>query len=119
MKMKHIVLAIGSTAILLSSKAGADNALPAPLPEFMDQAQLSKWNASQTTQASSKEISTAFYTGKPYVPDAGGYIFKYRTYSPESAHWNSADPSGFPDGANNQATFLFLALHLIPMDLSP
>jgi RHS repeat-associated protein len=43
-----------------------------------------------------------FYTGKPYEGDLGGYVFKYRTYSPEINRWTTPDPSGFPDGANNR-----------------
>jgi RHS repeat-associated protein len=54
---------------------------------------------SQTTSA--QEPSNQFHTGKPYVADAGGYIYKYRTYNPEMSRWTSADPSGFPDGVNN------------------
>jgi len=47
------------------------------------------------------EAPTIFFTGKPYV-DGLGYVFKYRNYNPELCRWQSADPSGFPDGANNQ-----------------
>jgi RHS repeat-associated protein len=79
---------------------------PAPLPQFMDKEQLAQWSASQAAVAkvasSSQDVSTQFYTGKPYVADAGGYVFKYRTYNPEMSRWTSADPSGFPDGVNNQ-----------------
>jgi RHS repeat-associated protein len=42
-----------------------------------------------------------FYTGKPYEEDLGGYVFNYRTYSPDINRWTTPDPSGFPDGANN------------------
>lgn len=42
-----------------------------------------------------------FYTGKPYDKDLGAYTFKYRNYDPVMSRWTSADPSGFPDGANN------------------
>lgn len=44
-----------------------------------------------------------FYTGKPYDADTETYTFKYRSYDPELNRWTSADPSGFADGANNQA----------------
>jgi RHS repeat-associated protein len=78
---------------------------PAPLPQFMDKEQLAQWSASQAAAAkvasSSQDTSTQFYTGKPYIADAGGYVFKYRTYNPEMSRWTSADPSGFPDGVNN------------------
>ena len=43
-----------------------------------------------------------FYTGKPYDKDLGAYTFNYRNYDPSTARWTSADPSGFPDGANNR-----------------
>jgi RHS repeat-associated protein len=43
-----------------------------------------------------------FYTSKPYEEDLGGYVFDYRTYSPEINRWTTSDPSGFPDGANNR-----------------
>ena len=43
-----------------------------------------------------------FYTGKPYDADTETYTFKYRSYDPELNRWTTADPSGFPDGANNQ-----------------
>jgi RHS repeat-associated protein len=43
-----------------------------------------------------------FYTGKPYDADLGTYTYNYRNYDPASARWTTADPSGFPDGANNQ-----------------
>jgi RHS repeat-associated protein len=42
-----------------------------------------------------------FYTGKPYVTNNGGYVYKYRTYNPEMTRWTALDPSGFPDGPNN------------------
>jgi RHS repeat-associated protein len=44
-----------------------------------------------------------FYTGKPYDADLGGYTYNYRNYDPGSARWTTADPSGFPDGANNRS----------------
>jgi RHS repeat-associated protein len=43
-----------------------------------------------------------FYTGKPYDADLGAYTFAARSYDPEINRWTSADPSGFPDGANNR-----------------
>jgi RHS repeat-associated protein len=42
-----------------------------------------------------------FYTGKPYDADLGAYTFNFRNYDPEMRRWTSADPRGFPDGANN------------------
>ncbi|MCE0499219.1 MAG: hypothetical protein LV481_14865 [Methylacidiphilales bacterium] len=103
MKAKVTLALLALAAVSLNLQA-ATSALPAPLPEFMDQQQLAKWNADQTaaaTAATANEPSTQFYTGKPYIADAGGYIYKYRTYNPEISRWTTADPSGFPDGANN------------------
>ena len=81
--------------------------LPAPLPEFMNQEQLAKWTADQEAAAaketaSAPESANQFFTGKPYVANAGGYVFKYRTYNPEMSRWTSADPSGFSDGPNDK-----------------
>lgn len=42
-----------------------------------------------------------FYTGKPYDSDLGTYVFACRNYDPELGRWTTADPSGFPDGANS------------------
>ena len=97
------LLALAAVSINLHA---ASSVLPAPLPEFMNQEQLAKWNAdqaaAQTTTSTAPESANQFYTGKPYVADAGGYVFKYRTYNPEMSRWTSADPSGFPDGANDK-----------------
>jgi RHS repeat-associated protein len=105
MKTKLAFTLLAMTAISLNLHA-ATSALPAPLPNFMDQAQLAKWNADQVAATKSttfaSEPSTQFYTGKPYVADAGGYIYKYRTYNPEISRWTSADPSGFSDGPNDE-----------------
>lgn len=43
-----------------------------------------------------------FYTGKPYDADSESYTFRYRNYDPELNRWTTVDPSGFPDGVNNQ-----------------
>lgn len=40
-------------------------------------------------------------TGKPFIGSLGKYLFPFREYSAGLARWSSADPSGFPDGANN------------------
>ena len=47
-----------------------------------------------------EQPATYFYTGKPYDADLGNYTFNARNYNPEINRWTSADPSGFPDGAN-------------------
>ena len=48
-----------------------------------------------------EQPASYFYTGKPYDNDLGSYTFNARNYNPEINRWTSADPSGFPDGANN------------------
>jgi RHS repeat-associated protein len=105
MKTKLTLTLLAFAAVSVNLRA-ATSALPAPLPELMNDEQAAKWTADQEAQApqasSEQEPSTQFYTGKPYVADAGGYIFKYRTYNPEMARWTTADPSGFPDGVNNR-----------------
>jgi len=100
-KLALTLLAIATASINLHA---ATSTAPAPLPEFMDDIQAAKWTADQAaaTQATSAQApSNQFYTGKPFVAEAGGYVFKYRTYNPEMSRWTSADPSGFPDGVNN------------------
>jgi RHS repeat-associated protein len=47
------------------------------------------------------DIEHIFYTGKPYLEETGQYLFLFRHYDPELSRWTTADPSGFPDGANN------------------
>ena len=47
-----------------------------------------------------EQPASYFYTGKPYDADLGAYVFNARNYNPEINRWTSADPSGFPDGAN-------------------
>jgi hypothetical protein len=84
MKLNHALVLTAALLITPLLRAGD---LPAPLPEFMDQGQMAKWTAAQEaaapTTATAPEPSTQFYTGKPYVADAGGYVYKYRTYNPE------------------------------------
>ena len=60
--------------------------------------------AAQTVRmAARNEAANVFFTGKPYDADLEGYLFRFRTYRPDVARWTSADPSGFPDGANGDA----------------
>ncbi len=62
----------------------------------------------QATKAADKvpgvgvQPDTYFYTGKPYDADLGSYVFACRDYNPQTNRWTTADPSGFPDGANNR-----------------
>ncbi len=70
------------------------------------------WKAVKKEQAAAQAATPAadsreqkadsfFYTGKPYVAELGAYSFQFRNYNPELQRWTSADPFGFPDGANN------------------
>ncbi len=67
------------------------------------------WKAVEKEQAAAQaaELKTVpsdetfFYTGKPYVSELDAYSFQFRNYNPELQRWTTADPSGFPDGANN------------------
>jgi RHS repeat-associated protein len=116
MKTKLNIMMLAFVAVSVNLHA-VPQAPPAPLPQFMNKEQLTQWSASQSAAAkvasSSQDTSTQFYTGKPYVADAGGYVFKYRTYNPEMSRWTSADPSGFPDGVNN---FTYAAVPVIDLD---
>jgi RHS repeat-associated protein len=63
--------------------------------------------AQQAEQPATRHSSPAtppqefFFTGKPFLEESGQYLFLFRHYDPEVARWTTADPSGFPDGANN------------------
>ena len=46
-------------------------------------------------------LENGLFTGKPFVEELGGFIFKYRNYSPFKIRWTSSDPSGYPDGSNS------------------
>ncbi|MDD5263167.1 MAG: hypothetical protein PHD76_15090 [Methylacidiphilales bacterium] len=70
------------------------------------------WKAVEKEQAAAQASAPAadsrelkadsfFFTGKPYVVELGAYSFQFRNYNPELQRWTTADPSGFPDGANN------------------
>ena len=58
-------------------------------------------HAKETIPGVEEQPATYFFTGKPYDSDLGNYTFNARNYNPEINRWSSADPSGFPDGANN------------------
>jgi RHS repeat-associated protein len=103
-KMKNRILQVavvlGLTAAALSVQAGK-------LPEFMNAQQLTAWRAQhaapQAEVAPVPDEQTQFFTGKPFDAASGTYLFIFRNYSPYLARWTSADPCGFPDGANNMA----------------
>ncbi len=53
-------------------------------------------------QGAGVPASGAFFTGKPSVPGLG-YAFLLRSYRPDLAKWQTADPFGYPDGWNRLA----------------
>jgi len=105
MKPNRIITAALLIIAALSYTARAEG-LPAPLPKFMNQEELAQWREAKkevrAAEGSRPESSgDVFFTGKPFDSDAHGYLFKFRTYEPELSRWTTADPSGFPDGAND------------------
>jgi len=99
MKLKNCILAALCAVAALSQTSRA--ALQAALPEFKSKQALQAQAASR--QVNKEEASgNVFYTGKPFEAEREGYLFKYRSYDSELNRWTSVDPSGFPDGANNQ-----------------
>jgi RHS repeat-associated protein len=96
--MMQIAVVLGWLAASVMTQAGK-------LPEFMNAEQLAAWRAQHAAPAvavaQTPDEQTQFFTGKPYDATSGTYLFKYRSYNPGIARWTSADPSGFPDGANN------------------
>ena len=42
----------------------------------------------------------ARFTGKPYDEDLQAFVFPCRNYDASTARWQSVDPAGYPDGAN-------------------
>jgi len=114
MKTKHIILAAVIAATSATQAATAEHKLPAPLPGFKTPEQLAVWRQEMTEKAKAADAlaakqaipatsTFAFYTGKPFLSETGSYAFRYRQYDPELNRWTSIDPSGFPDGANNQS----------------
>ena len=97
-RMMQIVVALGLMALTAVTQASV-------LPEFMNARQLVVWRAQHSapsvTVAQAPDEQPVFFTGKPYDATSGTYLFMFRSYSPTLARWTSADPSGFPNGANN------------------
>ena len=58
--------------------------------------------ASPNIPGAAAKPASYFYTGKPYDKDLGSYVFLGRTYNTDTTQWTTADPTGFPDGANNR-----------------
>jgi len=101
--MKIIIQHIAAAFAVAISTQVCSASLPAPLPEFKSKAELQQIAQARQATAATKSATEngAFYTGKPYDADSGGYLFKYRNYDPEMIRWTTVDPSGFPDGVNN------------------
>ncbi len=109
---RHRIYVVSFVLALAASSlhATAENKLPAHKPEFLNSEQLAEWRAKKTSEFEAKKAqevqrrsveADVFYTGKPYLEDSGTYAFLFRSYDPELSRWTSADPSGFPDGANS------------------
>ena len=111
MKISKILIVAVLAATAAAQAATTEQKFPAPLPAFKTPEQLAKWRQEMAEKANAADVqantaptggSSVFYTGKPYVTEVGSYAFKYRTYDPALSRWTSVDPSGFPDGVNNQ-----------------
>lgn len=63
---------------------------------------LSIGNQSFSGTAFGEGLEQGRMTGKNFVEELGAFLFKHRLYSPQSCRWTTVDPSGYPDGANNQ-----------------
>ena len=76
--------------------------LIAALSLFTASGLMAKQQAEEKVPGVAAQPASYFYTGKPYDADLGAFTFNYRNYDPEMKRWTTADPSGFPDGANNR-----------------
>jgi RHS repeat-associated protein len=99
MKMYKSNIIIGLLVVLTGSAMAV---MPKDLPKLKNAQELEQWRTDVTAKAgnSAREEQQAFYTGEPYIVSTGGYAFKCRNYNPAMARWTTEDPSGFPDGAN-------------------
>ncbi len=86
--MKHIIATLLGMALL---GATAAHAAPSAAPEMNGKLRV--------TTLAPENIR---YTGKPYSKALGAYVFNAREDDPQMSRWTTADPSGFPDGANNK-----------------
>ena len=95
---RNIILVLSLTTATVATHAKQ-------LPDFMNDQQLCAWRAQHSPPvpivSQSPDDQTGFFTGKPYDTSTGSYIFLFRNFSPSLIRWSSADPSGFPNGANN------------------
>jgi RHS repeat-associated protein len=96
---KTLMTMAAAMAITLTGWA---KTLPGVAP--MSPEKLAAWRAEEmriNAPKAAAKSDLAFYTGKPYAADLNAYLFPFRNYSPDLCRWTIADPSGFPDGANN------------------
>ena len=105
-----MILAAIIAATSAIQAATAEHKLPAPMPEFKTPEQLVVWRKEMAAKAAAADAMaamqansepSAFYTGKPFLSETGSYGFMFRQHDPEHCRWTTIDPSGFPDGANN------------------
>ena len=55
-----------------------------------------------TSTAFGDGLEAGRFTGKPYVKELDCYVFHWRNYSAKFSMWLTSDPTGYPDGINNQ-----------------
>lgn len=96
----QIYIAI-SALVLAASSQSSSAGLAASLPEFKTKSELQKAALPKVNTAPESPETDTFYTGKPYEASRESYLFQYRNYIPEVSRWSSVDPSGFPEGSNN------------------
>lgn len=97
--MKRTVTTLALAAILAGTSHAA---ISGNKPAFMDKRQLATMRAEAASNSTRETEDSAFFTGKPFLDTSDEYAFKYRSYTPVIARWTSEDPSGYPDGSNNQ-----------------
>lgn len=108
-KVKCILLALLASAITSHSYALDLEAGP-------------RMNGALSIQAMDSEDYS--FTGQPFNSDTHEYLFAFRSYDSMGSRWTTTDPSGFPDGANNNVyapvpTFQFDTTGLAAGDLVP
>jgi len=99
MKLKHKVTILALAALVTGTSHAA---ITGKSSGFMDKRQLAAWRAEAASNvAVKKDDESAFFTGRAYLEATDTYAYKFRAYDPSVARWTTEDPSGFPDGTNN------------------
>jgi RHS repeat-associated protein len=83
------------------ARAATEKKIAAAKAEEAKQAEQTVTNLATGDSLPATAPQELFFTGKPYLEGTGQYLFLFRHYDPELSRWTTADPSGFPDGANN------------------